>query len=96
MKISSHEQEAIKAVVAYGKRFGFGNLISHLKSAWAEDLMLTYGFTEQQGMEAAGGGGYSVQIHQDIRDNGEWDETGMRYRKQSKPKTKRPTKETSR
>ena len=32
------EEEAIKKVVNYGKQYGYGNLIHHLKVAWSDSL----------------------------------------------------------
>lgn len=81
MKISMVEQAAIREAIFIGQRFGFGNIIAHLKSAWALTLVEDHGFTEAQAQEAAGGGGYPIAMHRDLLDRGEWDETGRRYRK---------------
>jgi len=37
------EKEAIKTVIALGEKYGYGNLISHLKRAWALHLAQDYG-----------------------------------------------------
>lgn len=77
MNISAGEQEAIKTVVSLGKQYGYGNLISHLQSAWAKHLMDEYGTDEKAAMR--GESGYSVKMHLDLMNNGCWDETGKRY-----------------
>jgi len=77
MKISKGEQEAIKTVVSLGERFGYGNLICHLQTAWASHLVKEYDFTEKEAMR--GESGYPIKMHEDLMNNGEWDETGKRY-----------------
>ena len=52
------EAEAIKTVVELGARYGYGNLIGHLQTAWARHLVKDLGFTEQSARLAAGGNGY--------------------------------------
>lgn len=84
MKVSKLEQESIRNVCELGSMFGYGNLISHLKAAWAATLMKQYGFTEEEAQKAAGEGGLPIEMHQDIINNGEWDETGKRYMKKNK------------
>ncbi len=56
------EVEAIKAVLAHGEQFGYGNLISHLQTAWARKLIDEYGMSEQSARGAASGGsGYPIE-----------------------------------
>lgn len=87
MKISEEERLAIQTAVALGNKFGFGNLIEHLTSAWAIVLMRE-GLDEADALKAASGrSGYPIQMHRDIVERGEWDETGARYQKK-KPTTK--------
>ena len=76
MKISKAEQEAIQQVVRAGRVHGFGNMIAHLKSAWAMHLV-SYGLDAEA--EASRTGGYPPQMHVDLMERGEWDETGRRY-----------------
>jgi hypothetical protein len=78
MKISQDEQNAIRAVLVYGEAYGYGNLISHLHTAWAAHLMRD-GMSEPAARRAAGGPGYPLQMQQDLVERGEWDETGARY-----------------
>lgn len=92
MKISAEEQTAIRAVIDYGDRFGFGNLISHLQTAWAAHLVAD-GMPEKAARRAAGGNGYPFLMQRDLVDRGEWDETGRRYRQ---VKRTRATKERRR
>ena len=88
MRISKSEQAAIKSAVYLGNQVGFGNLLSHLASAWAEMLMCVHGWDEQHALDFAGSRpGYAVAMHRDIVDNGEWDETGKKYQK-PKPATR--------
>lgn len=79
MRISHEEQQAIIAVLDYGERFGFGNLISHLATAWAARLMAD-GIREDAARAATGNAGYPFRMQFDLVERGEWDETGMRYR----------------
>lgn len=80
MKLSKQEQLAIQKAVEFGELYGFGNLIAHLKSAWAAKLMQDWGFEEKQALVCADSNAYSFALHKDLRDNGEWDETGEKYK----------------
>lgn len=39
------EKEAVQTVIKLAKKYGFGNLIAHLKRVWALDLKRKYGGT---------------------------------------------------
>lgn len=80
MKVSQEEREAVRLVLEYGARFGYGNLIAHLRTAWAAMLMEEYGATEEEARRGSGGAGYPLRMQQDVLLRGEWDETGERYR----------------
>ena len=80
MNISREEQEAIRATLQAGARFGYGNLISHLQTAWAKMLIDEYGLSETTARKAALGPGYPFEMQKDLIERGEWDETGKRYR----------------
>ena len=80
MRISKHEQQAIKTVVDLGRVHGFGNLIAHLRSAWAKTLV-DQGVDEKTAMGGFGKGGYLIKMHLDLMERGEWDETGESYRR---------------
>lgn len=81
MKISRGEQTAIIEVLAYGEAHGYGNLITHLQTAWAKHLMGAYSMDEAAARLATGrdGSGYPFQMQADLIERGEWDETGARY-----------------
>ena len=77
MRVSVDEQYAIRQVLAAGERHGYGNMISHLQTAWAKSLMDNYGFDEKSARLASGGDGYPFRMQNDLM-NGFWDETGQR------------------
>lgn len=81
MRVSEAEKTAINTVVGYGERYGFGNLISHLRTAWAKSLM-------EHGLPPDGAHGGTImpfQMHDDICQQGFWDETGKRYAEPEEP-----------
>ncbi len=80
MKISPGEQKAIKTVVALGEVYGYGNLISHLSTAWAKMLISKHKMTEDQARDAAGcDRGMPFAMQDDLINNGEYDESGKKY-----------------
>lgn len=79
MKISKQEQYAIKKVIEAGSTYGYGNMIAHLQTAWAKNLMDRYGFNEELARHSSGGEGYPFDMQADLIVNGEWDETGEKY-----------------
>lgn len=80
MKISPQELEALQRVIRYADLFGYGNLISHLQSAW-QRIVMNDGLSEETAKEAVmGREPYPLRMHQDIIEDGYWDETGERYR----------------
>jgi hypothetical protein len=54
------EEEAIKYVIEMGKKYGYGNMIAHLKREWAEHL-IEYGLTETAALSAANSSSYSLR-----------------------------------
>lgn len=88
MKISAAEQSAIRLVLEVGARHGYGNLITHLQTAWAAQLMRS-GVSEKVARlsTARDCRGYPCLMQADLLERGEWDETGARY---SKPKARKP------
>lgn len=83
MKITKNEQSLVKSAIYIGEQVGFGNLIAHLASAWAEMLIRVYGMSEETALEATRGRGpYPIAMHRDLIDRGEWDETGERYKQE--------------
>ena len=81
MTISKEEQLAIGLVLDAAATHGYGNLISHLQTAWARTLMTNYGLNEEAARAATGGAGYPFAMQADLVERGEWDETGRAYRK---------------
>lgn len=79
MKISEGEQAAIVNVLYLGDKYGYGNLISHLQTAWAQTLMRQYNMPEAAARAASGGRGYPFKMQDDLITRGEWDETGASY-----------------
>ncbi len=80
MRISEDERSAIEAVIHLGRLHGFGNLMQHMATAWAETLMRDHGMDEAGARAAALLPGYPFAMQRDLRERGEWDETGERYR----------------
>jgi hypothetical protein len=80
VRISETERKAIVAVVAAGRKHGFGNIISHLQAAWTDVLVNEHGMLEADARQSSGGG-YPIAMHRDLMERGEWDETGTRYRR---------------
>ena len=74
MRISERERLAIIHTIRDGHEFGFGNLISHLQTAWAKTLMNEYGFSERVARMASGGDGYPFAMQTDLVANGKYDE----------------------
>lgn len=80
MKITPEEQAAIKSVVAIAKQFGFGNMIAHLGAALADMLIKEQGLSETDAIEYANSRtSYHLQMHRDLLEHGECDQTGRRY-----------------
>jgi hypothetical protein len=48
------EIKAIKRVVNYGKTYGYGNLIHHLKVAWSDSLKEKWGMSQDLADLSAG------------------------------------------
>ena len=48
------ELEAVREVVRLARVYGFGNLIAHLRRAWALDLKNKYGGSYDQHLSATG------------------------------------------
>ncbi len=80
MRISHAEQLAIQAVLDAGAAHGYGNMISHLQTRWAEMLMKQWGMDEKSARAASGGDGYPFEMQHDLLLRGGWDETGENYR----------------
>jgi len=54
------EKEAIERVLDAGKTYGYGNMIAHLKRAWAK-LLIIDGLSEEHALEAADTSAYPIK-----------------------------------
>lgn len=79
MRISEAEEDAIRTVLRLGGQFGYGNLMNHLATRWAQTLMAEYKMDEATARRAALLPGYPFAMQEDLLIRGEWDETGERY-----------------
>ena len=55
------EEKAIQQVIDAGEKYGYGNMISHLKKQWAENLMSKIGFSEELALRAANSVAYPLE-----------------------------------
>ncbi len=51
-KLMPGEKEAVRQILAYAKGYGYGNLIAHLKRAWAISLKEKYGGQYRKHLQA--------------------------------------------
>ena len=58
----SGEKEAIQTVLALGAKYGYGNLIAHLRRAWALSLKSKYGGTYEQHLPATNSDAYPENL----------------------------------
>lgn len=75
MRVSENERQALIKAVEIGKEWEYGNVISHLMTAWAKDLA-AQGFPESG---AHGGAVMPFGMQEDILQRGFWDHTGKSY-----------------
>ena len=75
-------------VLDHAEAYGYGNLITHLQTAWAAKLMRG-GVSEKVARlsTARDGSGYPFLMQDDLIGRGEWDETGKRYAKSKSKKS---------
>lgn len=84
MKLQPGEHRAILTTLAFGRQHGYGNLMAHLAAAWADE-MIRGGMPEDAAIEfVSNREPYSLAMHRDIIERGEWDETGEKYRSSAK------------
>ena len=81
IKVTEHQRQLLLSVLEVARDIGYGNLILHLQTKWAADLMARYGFDEKAARDhtARDGTGLPFQMQNDILIRGEWDETGKSY-----------------
>lgn len=51
-KLYPGEKDAILEVLRLAKQFGYGNMIAHLKRAWAVELKQKYGGSYEKNLQA--------------------------------------------
>ncbi|MDY0215129.1 MAG: hypothetical protein RBS24_06440 [Bacilli bacterium] len=72
MKIPTAEQKAIKKVCELGSMWGYGNLISHLQSAWILMLIKNYGVEiETARSVVVNNTPYELEVHLRLLNTGE-------------------------
>ena len=79
VEISKKEIEAIKLVLDAGAEYGYGDMIRHLKTAWARHLIDKYGMDEKLARISSGGEGYPFKLQNDLLADGVWDNTKETY-----------------
>lgn len=65
-------------VLEAGAAHGYGNMLAHLRTAWARQLAKG-GLEDETAINHVGGDCYPFAMQDDLLENGEWDETGKRY-----------------
>jgi hypothetical protein len=80
VKISPEELDAIRLVLTLAEQWGYGNLISHLRTGWRRRMIRNGDIGPDVDLELGGGPGYPIKMQEDLLDGCEWDETGERYR----------------
>jgi hypothetical protein len=55
------EEAAIKIVIEAGDKYGYGNMIAHLKREWAERLRDKWGLPEKAALEATNVSAYPLR-----------------------------------
>jgi len=58
-KLDGGEREAIEEVLKYARIYGYGNLIAHLKTAWAKSLHYEHCISKEHALKAVGVEPYS-------------------------------------
>ena len=53
LRLGDDERSAALAVIACGKQYGYGNMIGHLRTAWARMLMEKFDFSWDEAVQAA-------------------------------------------
>ncbi len=56
------EKEAIETVLSLGAKYGYGNLIAHLRRAWALSLKNKYGGAFEQYLPATNSDAYPEKV----------------------------------
>lgn len=61
MNLSPGEQHAVDTVLKAGEMYGYGNMIAHLKKAWAEMLIEECGLIGEHALEVADAKAYPLK-----------------------------------
>lgn len=56
------EIQSVKQVIEIADKYGYGNLIAHLKQRWALKLIEEYNFSEEQAIKAADVSAYPLKF----------------------------------
>lgn len=56
------EEDAVDAVLEAGRYYGYGNMIAHLKRAWAAMLMRDYELDEAEALRMADTSAYPLTL----------------------------------
>jgi len=75
MRVSESERQALIKALEIGEEWGYGNVISHLRTAWAKKLAA-------EGLPESGAHGGTVmpfKMQEDVLRRGFWDHTGKSY-----------------
>jgi len=56
------EKEAVAMVLRAGEAYGYGNLIAHLRRAWAINLMTKYGLSKDAAIDATNSSPYPLDV----------------------------------
>jgi hypothetical protein len=79
IKVDEKELRAVRQAIFLGHVYGYGNIVSHLLSAWA-DVLTSQGVDPGIAVShVSNREPLPIQMHLDIVNNGEWDETGAKY-----------------
>lgn len=65
-RLSGSEVDAVKMVLEAGSQFGYGNMIAHLRTAWARMLMDRFDFSWDQAARAAVTNAYDPKIQDQL------------------------------
>lgn len=81
MKISQNEREAVLQVIQAGRIHGYVNMIAHLVTALAREMIEAHGMNEESARSSAQFiRGYPFAMQDDLIGNGMFDETGRTYK----------------
>lgn len=84
--ITQEERQAICAVLQACRKWGYGNILSHVKAAWVIQEMVNYGVSRESAIgDIQSRDVMCLSMHLDIVQLGWWDDTGGLYERLSPP-----------